>query len=81
MDYALIGKIQKAKHYAEEKERIQIRTMEVAFDGKNNPHIVKFENNTWLCDCVFFQSRGTCSHTMALEIILEGILPEEMPVP
>ena len=32
----------------------------------------------WQCDCDFFQSRGRCSHTMALEKILEGLkgIPE-----
>jgi hypothetical protein len=37
---------------------------------------VKFINGQWQCDCSFFQTRGRCSHTMALEMILEGMLPE-----
>jgi hypothetical protein len=48
----------------------------VTFDGQNNPHTVRLENGIWQCDCDFFQTRGRCSHTMALEIILEGMLPE-----
>ena len=76
MDYGLIGKIQKAKRYAEERDRIQINLLTVTFNGKNNPHTVRFENAEWTCDCVFFQTRGRCSHTMALEIILEDMLPE-----
>lgn len=80
MDYALISKIQKAKDYAEEKDRIQINSLEVAFEGKNSPHIVRLENNAWSCDCVFFHSRRMCSHTMALDILLEGLLPEVLPV-
>ena len=76
MDYGLISKIQKAKAYAEEKERIEIRSMVMTFDGKNNPHTVKLNENEWYCDCDFFHSRGRCSHTIALEIILEGMLPE-----
>lgn len=76
MDYGMIGKIEKAKRYAEERDRIHINALNVTFDGENNPHIVHFNEGTWQCDCDFFQSRARCSHTMALEIILEGMLPE-----
>jgi hypothetical protein len=79
MDYSMISKIQKAKDYAQEKERIQIDSISVSFDGKNNPHSVRLENAEWQCDCSFFQARGTCSHTMALEILFEGMLPDMMP--
>ncbi|MDX1435251.1 MAG: hypothetical protein R3335_00475 [Anaerolineales bacterium] len=80
MDYGMYSKIQKAKDYAQEKERIKIESISVQFDGINNPHYVRLENSTWSCDCSFFQSRGTCSHTMALDILLEGMLPEMAPV-
>ena len=76
MDYGMIGKIEKAKRYAEERDRICFDQFTVTFDGDNNPHIVRFEENTWSCDCEFFRSRGVCSHTMALERILEGKIPE-----
>jgi len=76
MDYGMIGKIDKAKRYAEERDRIHINALKVTFEGENNPHIVHFNEGTWQCDCDFFQSRGRCSHTMALEMILEGMLPE-----
>jgi hypothetical protein len=78
MDSGLIGKIEKAKRYAEERERIRIEAFRVTFDGDNNPHTVHLENGAWHCDCTFFQSRARCSHTMALEKILEGMngLPE-----
>jgi hypothetical protein len=74
MDYGMIGKIKKAKQYAaEERERIQINNLSITFDGKNNPHVVDFENGQWQCDCDFFKTRGRCSHTIALEEILEGV--------
>lgn len=76
MDYSMIGKIQKAKRYAEERDRIHIESLTVTFDGDNNPHTVQFANGIWQCDCSFFQARGRCSHTMALEMILEGMIPE-----
>ena len=75
MDNGMIRKYEKAKIYAEERGRIEIQSLSVSFDGKNNPHAVTFENGAWQCDCGFFQSRGRCSHTMALELILEPMVP------
>jgi len=77
MDSGMIGKIQKAKRYAEERDRIHFNNFVVTFDGTNNPHIVKYENGEWTCDCNFFQTRGRCSHTMALEMVLEGMVDLE----
>ena len=79
MDYGMIGKIEKAKRYAEERDRIRIESLTVTFEGDNNPHTVHFQSGSWQCDCDFFQTRGRCSHTMALEIILEEMLPEVKP--
>ena len=75
MDSGMIGKIDKAKRYAQERERVRFESFTVTFDGQNNPHTVKMQNGVWQCDCDFFKSRGRCSHSMALEIILEGMLP------
>ncbi len=74
MDSGMIGKIQKAKRYAEERNRIHFNQLAVTFDGTNNSHTVRYENGQWSCDCEFFQTRGRCSHTMALEMILEGMI-------
>ena len=78
MDTGMIGKISKAKRYAEQRDRIHIEALTVTFEGENNPHTVHLESGVWHCDCDFFQSRGRCSHTMALEIILAGMLPESV---
>ncbi len=75
MDYGMIGKIEKAKRYAQEKNRVHFNSFTVTLDGENNPHTVIFDNGKWTCDCDFFQTRGRCSHTMAIEMILEGMLP------
>ena len=76
MDYGMIGKIDKAKRYAEERDRISVNELTVTFNGTNNPHKVTFINELWQCDCSFFQTRGRCSHTIALEMILEGMIPD-----
>jgi hypothetical protein len=70
MDYGMISKIEKAKRYAEERDRIKFLSFNVTFDGENNPHMVSYNDGAWDCDCSFFKSRGVCSHTMALERIL-----------
>ncbi len=76
MDYGMIGKIEKAKRYAEERNRIRFEQFRVIFEGDNNLHTVQFEQGRWQCDCDFFKTRAVCSHTMALERILEGMIPE-----
>ncbi len=76
MDYGMISKIEKAKRYAEQRDRIRFTSFTVTFDGDNNPHSVKYQDGQWQCDCSFFHSRGVCSHSMALERVLAGMLPE-----
>lgn len=75
MDYALIGKIEKAKIYAEERERIQFDAFNLTIEGDHSDHHVSYEQGEWSCDCDFFNSRGYCSHTMAMERILGNMLP------
>jgi len=76
MDNGLIRKIEKAKRYAEQRDRIRFQSLAVTFEGENNPHTVNLDAGVWQCDCDFFQTRGRCSHTMALEMILDEMLPE-----
>lgn len=77
MNSSLIGKIEKAKRYAEERHRLRFTRLNVDFQGENDCHTVEFADGTWRCSCDFFAGRGLCSHTMALERILEGMLPKE----
>jgi hypothetical protein len=78
MDYGMIGKIEKAKRYAEQRDRVRFMSFSVTFQGENDAHTVTYENNQWDCDCSFFKSRGVCSHTMAMERILADMIPESM---
>jgi hypothetical protein len=79
MDYGMIGKIEKAKRYAQERERFRFEQFTVSFTGDNNPHQVTFDHGTWRCDCDFFLTRSVCSHTMALERILDQMIPATAP--
>jgi hypothetical protein len=74
VDSGMIGKILKAKQYAEETDRIEFTQFSVTFRGENNDHEVIYDNGIWDCRCSFFASHGVCSHTMALERILGNML-------
>ncbi len=74
MDSGMIGKIEKAKRYAQERNRIHFSDFTVTFAGENNSHTVHYTNAEWKCDCDFFIMHTRCSHTMALEMILEGMI-------
>jgi len=77
MDYGMIGKIEKAKRYVEERDRrVRFETLKVTFMGDNNDHTVTLQNDKWHCTCDFFKTRSRCCHTIALEMILKGMLPE-----
>jgi hypothetical protein len=78
MDYGMIGKIEKAKRYAQERERIRFENFTVHLSGENNSHRVHYENGSWACDCNFFRSRGVCSHTMAMEEVLKDMVTAEV---
>jgi hypothetical protein len=78
MDYGMISKIEKAKRYAEQRDRIHFISFTVTLDGENNPHEVTYNQGQWSCDCSFFKSRGVCSHSMALERVLAGMLAESV---
>ena len=80
MQSSLIGKIEKAKRYAQEKERVTFSELTVKFRGDSSDHIVDYKDGKWHCNCLFFSSRGICSHTMALERILGNMLPPEARV-
>ncbi len=75
MDSSLIGKVEKAKRYAMERERVRFTRFTIRFHGDHRSHELTFRDGVWNCTCDYFSSRHTCSHTMAVERILEGMLP------
>ena len=74
MDSSIIGKIDKARRYAEEKDRVSINSFSATFQGNHNSYDVSFNAGDWDCDCHFFATRATCSHTMALQRMLDEML-------
>jgi len=77
MQSSLIGKIEKAKLYAQEKDRITFSEFKVTFRGENDSYDIGYDDGKWHCSCHFFGTWDTCSHTMAMERILDNMLPEE----
>ncbi len=77
MQSSLIGKIEKAKRYAEEKERVTFTQLTAKFRGENDEYQVGYGDGKWHCTCRFFSQWKLCSHTMALEQILKDMLPQE----
>jgi hypothetical protein len=71
---SLIGKIEKAKRYQQEPERINIQSLSLTFNGENSTHRVSLDGAQWHCDCDFFPRNGTCSHVMAMQRILAPML-------
>ena len=74
MDYAMVSKLEKARQYAKERERFQFDSFQVTMDGKNKGHTVTYDHGKWGCDCEFFKTHGRCSHSMALELILQDMV-------
>lgn len=73
----LIGKIEKARHYAQEPERFSIHALRAHFTGGNHGHLMVLENGGWACDCVAFHRHQTCAHVMAMQKILAPMLSPE----
>ena len=78
MNSSLIGKIEKARMYASEPDRITIDSLRCSLRGDNSTHTVTLEAGAWSCDCHFFRDHATCCHSMAMERVLGAILPNEV---
>ena len=77
MQSSLIGKIEKAKLYAQETDRVTFTNFDVHFRGEHDSYTTGYKDDKWHCSCHFFESWGMCSHTMALEKMLAGMIPDE----
>ena len=77
MHSSIISKIAKARSYAEERDRVSISSLSSSFRGNHNSYQVSYEVGNWHCSCSFFAAHSRCSHTMALQRMLEGMLAKE----
>lgn len=78
----LIGKIEKARRYAQEPERVQICELQADVRGDNGTnHTVKLQDGHWNCTCSFFQNWRTCAHIMAVQRLLNPMLTPQAREP
>ena len=77
MHSSLIGKIEKAHRYAQERERITFSEFAVSFRGEHSSYKAGYKDGQWHCSCSFFPKWGLCSHTMALQKVLGEMLPKK----
>lgn len=73
----LIGKIEKARRYAQEPERVALDELKARFHGGNNEHTITLSEGAWSCDCEFFRVRRTCAHVMAMQKMFQPMLSEK----
>ncbi len=79
MRSSLINKIEKGRRYAQQQGRVQFTEFALRFQGDHRAHEVAYRGGRWTCSCAYFPTHGACSHTMAVERILEGMLPATTP--
>jgi hypothetical protein len=77
MHSSLIGKVEKAKRYAQQPERVRISSMSLAFHGEHDVYEVVLKDDQWRCSCHFFEGFGTCAHVMAMQRMFEVMLSQE----
>ncbi|MBI2936001.1 MAG: SWIM zinc finger family protein [Chloroflexi bacterium] len=75
MRSSLIGKIEKARRYAQEPERVSLLQFTALFHGEHADYTVSCNQGSWSCSCPFFRGHERCSHTMALQEMLGELIP------
>jgi hypothetical protein len=73
---SMIGKVEKAMRYAHEPDRVKIQSFTASFAGDNGSHLVSLDGDTWQCDCHLFEAAGGCTHTLAIQKMLDPMLTE-----
>jgi hypothetical protein len=73
----LIGKIEKARRYAEDPSRVTLGEIKATFRGGNSDYDITLNEGHWGCNCSFFRNWGTCAHVMAMQKILTPMLDEQ----
>lgn len=76
MNSSFIRKVEKAKDYALQKERVNFQSCTIEFRGENSDHTITYEHGSWGCDCDYHIGRETCTHIMAMQMMLEDLLSE-----
>ena len=76
MQSSMIGKVEKAMRYAHEPDRVKITRLSASFAGDNGTHTISLDADTWHCECHLFEAAGGCSHTLAIQKMLDPMLSD-----
>ncbi len=76
MHSSMIGKVEKAMRYAHEPDRGKLQAFRASFSGDNGMHTVSLDADAWHCDCHLFASAGGCTHTLAMQKMLDPMLSD-----
>jgi hypothetical protein len=74
MHSSLYGKIEKARRYAQEPQRVQIEALTATFQGEHDQYRLELDENQWSCSCHSFEVLGLCAHVMAVQRLLDVML-------
>ncbi|MEL6270273.1 MAG: hypothetical protein AAGK74_19000 [Chloroflexota bacterium] len=74
MDYAMIGKVEKARFYAQEPDRVTFNSFTAIFRGDNNTYNIALSAEGWDCSCPGYHEHGMCPHIMTMERVLAQML-------
>ncbi|HEY8648168.1 MAG TPA: hypothetical protein VIM50_02230 [Candidatus Limnocylindria bacterium] len=77
MNSSLISKIEKAKRYAAEPDRIHFQALDVSFRGDNGSHRVRLSGDAWSCECDHFAVHGLCTHVMTMQRLFSAHLSDD----
>jgi len=70
----MIGKIEKAKRYAQQPERITFLSLAAAFKGDNSTYRITLGPEGWDCTCPGFRAHGICPHIMSMEKLFKPMI-------
>ncbi len=72
-----VSKVEKARMYAEEPQRVKFQTFAATLRGSHDEHKVSMDGEDFSCDCHGFEAQGTCAHIMAMQRVLADMLTED----
>lgn len=72
---SIIGKLEKARRYANEPQRFALFALEAAFHGSNDAHRITLRDDQWHCECHAFDEHDGCAHVIAAQRLLAAMLP------
>ena len=67
---------EEAKRYAATPARFNILFMELEIQTEDGKQLLLGSHGDWICTCPFYTVWNTCSHSMAIDLLLKSFLPQ-----